>query len=116
MGKYVMGPLGSDNGAPASPEDWEIVLGFEQEIWRVLIVKMQEGIVLVAALKEAWDDPLLTDRHFVTALQRRSFKIRRGPVDDPPPLKEKKGSQKGRAGKRASPVSSRTTPASLGFT
>ena len=95
MGKYVLGLLGSEDGAPASPEDWEIVLGFEQEIRREMVVKMQTGLVLVAALKEAWNDPLVRDRHFVTALQRRSFKSRRVPVDEPP-YKKKKGGQKGK--------------------
>ena len=72
-----MGMLNVEDGGAVGAEDWEVILGYDQEIRRSMIHRMLEGESLPAALRKAWNCSLVKDRFFVTALQKRSFKSNR---------------------------------------
>ena len=74
LGRFVLGILGGDDGAQVHTADWEIVLGYEQEVRREMIVRMQAGQPLALALRGAWTDPVVKDRYLITALQRHTIR------------------------------------------
>ena len=74
LGSYVLGLMTNDDGGSVSGQDWAIILEYEQEIRREMVRKMQDGKEIAVALRESWNDPLVKDRHLITALQKRSLK------------------------------------------
>ena len=81
LGKFVIGLLGGEDGAPIAAADWDILLSYEHEIRKYMVSRMQRGVRLTMALKEAWCDTLVKDRYFVTELQKRSIKRARPHTD-----------------------------------
>jgi hypothetical protein len=51
LGKFVLGILGGEDGAPVGSADWEVILTYEQEIRREMVVRMQAGTPLGTALR-----------------------------------------------------------------
>jgi hypothetical protein len=99
LGKFVLGILGGEDGAPVGSADWEVILTYEQEIRREMVVRMQAGTPLGTALRGAWSDPIVKDRYLVSALQRRTLRARRGGEDALPPPKRPRGQPKDTKGK-----------------
>ena len=68
LGDYVYGLRSADGVGSAIPP-WTLVLGYDHAI-RKLAYKLvsQEGYKLGEALKKAWKDPTVKERHFITPL------------------------------------------------
>ena len=68
LGDYVYG-LRSAEGVGSAIPPWTLVLGYDHAI-RKLAHKLvsQEGYKLGEALKRAWKDPTVKERHFITPL------------------------------------------------
>ena len=100
LGRFVLGIMGGEDGAPVHAADWEVVLNYEQEVRREMVVRMQAGTPLAVAIRGAWADPIVKDRYLVTALQRRTLRVKRsGGEDTPPPPKRPRGQPKDKKGK-----------------
>ena len=97
LGSYVLGMLGNELGGPVNADDWAVILNYEQEIRREMVNQMLGGSPLAKALRAAWQNPLVKDRFFVTALQARSFRGRRD--SDGPERKKPKFDQENLKGK-----------------
>ena len=70
LGDYVCGLRSADGvGSPIPPWTLALVLGYDHAI-RKLAHKLgsQEGYKLGEALKRAWKDPTVKERHFITPL------------------------------------------------
>ena len=105
MGAYVMGLMTDSDGGAVSGENWAIILEYDQEIRRAMVKKMQDGKELVSALREAWTDPLVKDRYLITALQKKTLKVKKD-WDSEKPLIKKQRRDKGRGqGKDSNKVS-----------
>ena len=65
---FVMGMLNCEDGGFVGSEDWEVILGYDQEIRRNMVQRMLEGEPLPTALRTSWNCSLVKDRYFVAAL------------------------------------------------
>jgi len=90
LGKFVLGILGGEDGAAVSFAEWDIVLKYEQEIRREMVTLMLKGVPLTKALKQAWNDPIVSARFRVAQLQQRTFHRAGGGGAGPPPKPPKR--------------------------
>ena len=96
LGDYVYGLRSADGVGSAIPP-WTLVLGYDHAI-RKLAYKLvsQEGYKLGEALKKAWKDPTVKERHFITPLALYSSR----PLEPWSPWEERARITKARARER----------------
>lgn len=99
LGEYVWGLNAKDEeGKTVSSPPWSLVLSYERAIRKEAAKKVREGTPYPAALREAWRDPTIKERHFVTPLALHSKR----PTPEVPPVPwkyHKGGKDKGKGGK-----------------
>lgn len=73
LGEYVWGLNAKDEeGKTVSSPPWSLVLSYERAIRKEAAKKVREGTPYPTALREAWRDPTVKERHFVTPLALHS--------------------------------------------
>ena len=97
LGEYVYGLNSRDEeGRTISSPPWSLVLAYERAIRKEAAKRTREGTPFPAALREAWRDPTVKERNFVTPLALHAKR----PAPNPPSgdyVKYQKG--KGKEGK-----------------
>jgi hypothetical protein len=69
LGEYVLGMLAIDGGnAAVSSPSWSILIAYEHAVRVRAVLHVRKGMTFVAALRMAWEDPLVKERHFSTPL------------------------------------------------
>ena len=73
LGEYVWGLNAKDEeGKTVSSPPWSLVLSYERAIRKEAAKKVREGTPYPTALREAWRDPTVKERHFATPLALHS--------------------------------------------
>jgi hypothetical protein len=99
MGKFVLGLVAvGGNGAMVSAPTWSQLLEYEHAIRVEALRLVTGGMVLAAAMRAAWCDPVVKERHFTTPLALASHRIALNPLAtyEPPNKKQKYEKDKGK--------------------
>jgi hypothetical protein len=86
LGEFVMGLISQDSrGATVSAPSWDLLISYEHAIRVRAVLHVRKGITFVAALRMAWEDPLVKERHFSTPLALEATKWKKSlPLEAPP--------------------------------
>ena len=98
LGEYVYGLNSQDeHGRTVATPPWGLILSYERAVRKEAMKRTNaDGIPIPVALKQAWKDPTVKERHFVTPL---ALHMKRPSLQNPPgdnPNKWHKSEEKGK--------------------
>lgn len=116
LGEYVYGLNSQDEGGrTVATPPWSLVLSYERAVRKEAMKRTNgEGTPIPVALKQAWKDPTVKERSFVTPLALHTKRPMLQPGENPNKWtrreEKEKGKGKGKKGKSSLPNCSSHTP------